>query len=428
MRNFAARKKKLNLIILRARASTNMKQLWNNYKSTIILLLGVSLGGVIGGLIPASAAYLKPIGDIFMNILFVLIVPMVLFSVASSICNLSEQRLLGKTLLSVIGVMLVMLLLGGLLTFAGMRIYSPVSEELLGSVSSVRQEQQSVSQLFVDAVSVPDFGMLFSTSHILPLMVIALLLGYAASKLSNKGVSHFLEQGAAVVMQMMDGLMFFAPIGLGCYFAGVMADGSGAMLAGYGRFMLLYVVLSLIVYLLILPLMSLFSVGGKGMKQYIKAILPPSLMAISTLSSSATMPVNIRSSQHLGVQPAMAESIVPLGTQLFKMGSFIGCVMKTAFVMLLMGQNLFTIESFVVLMGISILSSVVVGAVPVGAGSGELLICSILGADPSVVGVLIVLSTIIDMPATLLNATGNTILPAAIERLTYKRPQAETTA
>ena len=174
--------------------------------------------------------------------------------------------------------------------------------------------------------------------------------------------------------------------------------------------------------------MSLLAVGGKGMKQYIKAILPPSLMAISTLSSSATMPVNIRSSQHLGVQPAMAESIVPLGTQLFKMGSFIGCVMKTAFVMLLMGQDLFTAENFVVLMGISILSSVVVGAVPVGAGSGELLICSILGADPSVVGVLIVLSTIIDMPATLLNATGNTILPAAIERLTYKRPQAETTA
>ena len=94
------------------------------------MLLGVVLGGVIGGLLPASAAYLKPIGDIFMNILFVLIVPMVLFSVASSICNLSEQRLLGKTLLSVIGVMLAMLLLGGMLTFAGRRIYSPVSEEL----------------------------------------------------------------------------------------------------------------------------------------------------------------------------------------------------------------------------------------------------------------------------------------------------------
>jgi len=402
-----------------------MLTIWKNYKSTIILLLGLLTGGLLGALIPATAAYLKSVGDIFMNTLFVLIVPMVLFSVAASVCNLSKRQLLGRTLGASAIVVVAVMALVSLLTYVGLCIYPPIIEAMQGAKDASVAEPASLGDMFVAALSVSDFQDLLSISHILPLMVVALLLGYAASKLETDKVARVLQQGSELVMKMMDCLMKLAPIGLGCYFAGMMASGTAELLMGYGRFMALYLVIGAIVYFLMNPLLTLPAIGVKGMTAYPRALLAPSLMAISTLSSSATMPTNIRAAQQLGASQEMAESLIPLGTQLFKVGSIICSIMKTAFVMLLMGQDICTPQSALLIIGVGLIASVIVGAVPVGAGAGELFTCSVLGADPQVVGLLMVISTIVDMPATLLNATGNTIMPPIIQRVASLLPHRE---
>lgn len=402
-----------------------MRDLWNNYKSTIILLAGLLAGGLLGALVPESADYLKPIGDIFMNTLFVLIVPMVFFSVASSVCNLSQRRLLGRTLAASGIVVAGVMLLVSAITYAGVCLYPPLTEALNGSSSAASGEEVPMGELLVRALSVTDFQDLLSIGHVLPLMVIALLMGYAASEMQTDRVAHVLQLGSELVMKMMDSLMKLAPIGLGCYFAGMMADGTGELLKGYGRFMALYLAIGALMYFVINPLLTLLAVGWKGMKRYPRALLAPSLMAISTLSSSATMPTNIRSAQELGASKEMAESLIPLGTQLYKLGSIICSIMKVAFVMLLMGQEIGSWQSALVMVGVGLVSSVIVGAVPVGAGAGELFTCSVLGADPSVVGLLMVISTIVDMPATLLNTTGNTVMPSIVERVASALPHKE---
>lgn len=403
----------------------NMHEIWKNYKSTIILLVSIAIGGTVGGLWPESADYLKPIGDIFMNTLFVLIVPMVLFSVASSVCNLSQRKLLGRTLVAsgivVVGVMALV----SAITYAGVCLFPPLTDALSGSSAPAAEEEIPMGELIVKALSVTDFQDLLSIGHVLPLMVVALLMGYAASKMNTDRVSVVLQQGSELVMKMMDSLMKLAPIGLGCYFAGMMASGTGELLKGYGRFMALYLAVGALMYFIVNPLLTLLAVGWKGMKHYPHALLAPSLMAISTLSSSATMPTNIRAAQQLGASPAMAESLIPLGTQLFKLGSIICSIMKTAFVMLLMGQDICTPQAALLIICVGLVASVIVGAVPVGAGAGELFTCSVLGADMSVVGLLMVISTIVDMPATLLNATGNTIMPSIIQKVASVLPHKE---
>lgn len=399
-----------------------MREIWNNYKSTIILLVSIAIGGTIGGLFPASADYLKPVGDIFMNTLFVLIVPMVLFSVASSVCNLSQRRLLGRTLGASAVVVAVVMALVSILTYVGVCLFPPLTDVLSGTSAPVAEESTSMGELLVKALSVTDFQDLLSISHVLPLMVVALLMGYAASKMETDRVARVLQQGSELVMKMMDSLMKLAPIGLGCYFAGMMASGTGELLKGYGRFMALYLAIGALIYFIINPLLTLPAVGWKGMRNYPRALLSPSLMAVSTLSSSATMPTNIRAAQQLGAAPEMAESLIPLGTQLFKVGSIICSIMKTAFVMLLMGQDICNPQAALLIIGVGLVASVIVGAVPVGAGAGELFTCSVLGADMQVVGLLMVISTIVDMPATLLNATGNTIMPTIIQRVASLLP------
>lgn len=392
----------------------------SSYKSSILLLLGILIGGTIGVIWPTSAVVLQPIGDIFMNLLFVLIVPMVLFSVASSIQGLTQRKVLGSTLASVITVMVLMVAVVALITLAGIRLYPPVGDDFAGGAQAFTADatgQRSIGQLIVDAVTVTDFCMLLSVKHILPLMLVSGLLGWAVAKMQQPRLAEMLNSGCALVMKMMDTLMLVAPFGLGCYFAGIMADGSMALLTGYGRFVLLYLGVALVIYLLLYPIAIFIASGRDGLRRFFPSLLPPSLMAVSTLSSSACMPCNIHAAKQLGADPEVADAIVPLGTQIYKLGSVISGVMKVAFVMLLCGHDVTTFSAALLMLSVGVLSSVVVGAVPVGAGTGELLICSILGADPAMVGLLMVTSTLIDMPGTLLNVSGNTVLPLLTDRL-----------
>ena len=94
--------------------------------------------------------------------------------------------------------------------------------------------------------------------------------------------------------------------------------------------------------------------------------------------------------------------------------------MKTSLVLMLMGIDIMSLQQALLVLGIALVASVIVGAVPTGAGSAELFICSVLGADPQVLGLLLVFSTLIDMPGTLLNVNGNTLLPVLVKRINFK--------
>ncbi|MBR3647542.1 MAG: cation:dicarboxylase symporter family transporter [Paludibacteraceae bacterium] len=387
-----------------------MKDFWSNYRQTLLLLGGIIIGGSLGFFVPAAAPYLKPVGEVFMNLLFVLIVPLVFFSVSNSVASLTRRSMLGKMFGVSASVWILMLLVASTVTYLTTLVVNPIetgADLMADGVELAPSQAQNIGELIVNTLTVSDFQDLYSIRHILPLMLVAVLMGIAAAKLKTNAVCEFFENANELTGKALELLMVVGPVGLGCYFAAVAADMGGMLVVGYGRMLLTYCVLTLLFFGIVHPLIAWFSIGNGGMKGYWKTVLTPTVTAVSSLSSSACMPANMTACKQLGVQPDVAEATIPIGTHLFKFGSGVACSFKVMFVFLLTGQSIADPTSACVIIGLAILASMVVGAVPTGAGTAELLICSIVGADPRMVGLIMVISTLVDMPATLLNVNGN---------------------
>lgn len=403
---------------------SRIQTFWQSYRQTLLLLGGIIVGGTVGFVWPGVAPYLKPVGDIFMNLLFVLIVPLVFFSVSNSVANLTRRNMLGKMLGSSLSVWVLMLLVAAVFTYIIMLIYNPIevgANLMANGVEIAAAQERSIGELIVNTVTVSDFQDLYSIRHILPLMLVAVLTGVAAAKLDSDAVCGFFEKGNEMTGKALEILMIAGPIGLGCYFAAVAADMGSMLVVGYGRILLAYIAITVLFFFVIHPLLALLCIGKDGMKNYGQAILSPTVTALSTLSSSACMPANMKACKQLGVEDDVAESTIPMGTHLFKFGSGVACTMKVIFVLLLSGMNIAEPTMAFVIVGMAMLASMVVGAVPTGAGTAELLICSMVGADPKLVGLIMVISTLVDMPATLLNVNGNMTATLLINKIMKKK-------
>ena len=132
------------------------------------------------------------------------------------------------------------------------------------------------------------------------------------------------------------------------------------------------------------------------------------------------MPVNMAAASNLGVDSSIADGVIPLGTNLHKDGSVITSVAKVLFALYFFGITPTGVGAAALVVLLSILQSAVVGAIPVGGMTGELLICAVLGVDPSFAATLMIIGTICDIPATLLNATGNLVASTLVQRLAGK--------
>ncbi|MBQ5774861.1 MAG: dicarboxylate/amino acid:cation symporter [Paludibacteraceae bacterium] len=399
-----------------------MSNLLQNYRSTILLVLGLLLGALLGIFLPSAVPYIKPIGDIFLNLLFILIVPLVFFSIATAIYNLKQRQMVGRVLGITMIVFIVLGLIAGILTYLGCIVFNPM-DATMPQWSNTTFEKQNAGELLVNTLTVSDFNLLLSKSHILPLIVFALLFGLAIASLGEKGkpMARFIESGNMVIMQIMELIMKLAPIGLGCYFASIIAQLGTQVLTGYMRMLLLFCALTLLVYFVLFPLCIYFVCGKNQLKLFFKHILSPSLTALATCSSSACMPINIISCKRMEVKDEIAETVIPLGTNLFKIGSIMNGVLKVIFAMALVGMSYESLSAGTIVVLLAFLSATVVGAIPSGGMTGEIFICALLGIDPQLVGVLMVVATIVDIPATLLNSIGNITATTLINKLTDKK-------
>lgn len=224
---------------------------------------------------------------------------------------------------------------------------------------------------------------------------------------AGKPVAKLLASGNAVMMKMVSVIMYYAPIGLGCYFASVIGTLGSKILGGYARSMILYVVIAVIYYLLFFSMYAFIAGGKAGLKIYWRNIAPPSITAIATCSSAASIPVNLEYAKKMGITPDIAETVIPLGANTHKDGSVIGGVIKIAFLFGIFGKEMTTPSAMVTVILGAFLVGAVMGAIPGGGMIAEMLIVNIFGFPLEAVPVIVIISTIIDMPATLINSSGN---------------------
>ncbi|MDY6418236.1 MAG: dicarboxylate/amino acid:cation symporter [Bacteroidales bacterium] len=392
-----------------------------NYGATLLLLLGLVVGGVLGAVLGEDARALRVPGTLFLNLVFMLVVPLVFFSVAHSLSVLQRNGVIGRVLVTSLGVFLAMSLVAGIFGYGFMSVWNPFVR-VLGeggtAAGAAMGEGMSVGDAIVSALTVNDFPLLLSREHLLPLILFSALFGLAVALLGEKAASvdRFIAEGEAVIIKMMDLVMKLAPIGIGCYFADTVGSLGSQIVGDYFEIFLVVSAATAVVYLVFLSLYALFCRVPLG--RFWKEMIPPSATAVGTCSSAASMPVNMAAARRLGVSDKLVDGIVPLGTHLHKDGSVVTSVAKVLFALYFFGAAPEGFGGAAVVVLVALLESVVVGAIPVGGMTGELIICAVLGLDPSFAAALLIIGTICDIPATLLNVAGNLAAPLLVQRLT----------
>ena len=393
-----------------------MKNFFKTYKSTIILLAAIIVGAIIGIVFGEKAAVLSPLGDIFLNLLFVAIIPLIFVSITVSISKMKQPKRLGKIMLTIVGVFiftsLVAVLIGLLSTYSFNLVESEDGEQIRASLETeeeadVPSEDISFLERTVSVLTVSDFRDLLSKNNLIALLVVSLLVGLAINMSGEKGkpVQEFLISANEVIMNFIKIIMYYAPIGLGSYFAALVGTYGAAIAVGYAKTFFIYLIVSILFYVVIYTVYAYIAAGIKGVKVFWKNIIPSTVTALATCSSAASIPVNIDTAKKLGVSDDIAETIIPLGTSFHKDGSIIGSAFKIMFLVSLFGSS---VGFFKVLL-VSLLVTLLVTAVPIGGGTiSEMMILTLMGFPVNALPILTIIATIIDAPATVLNVVGDT--------------------
>ncbi|MFL0194118.1 dicarboxylate/amino acid:cation symporter [Clostridium sp. WILCCON 0269] len=405
-----------------------MKDFLRAYRFSIVLLGSIILGAILGICLGSKALVLKPFGDLFLNLMFMIIIPLVFFSVTSAIANMKGMKRFGKIIASTFIVFLCTALAASVIGIIGAFIVNPargidymaLKQIVSGGTDSVQQVKQvGILQQLVNTITVSEFISLFSKSNMLQLIVFSILFGISTAALGEKGepVTKFFTAASSVMMKMVEIVMYYAPIGLGCYFAAVIGELGPKILQGYLRAFILYIIISVIYYFGFFTLYAFLSGGKHTIKLFWKNAVVPTITALATCSSAASIPVNLEFTKKMGVPKDVAETVIPLGANVHKDGSVIGGVIKIVFLFGLFGKDMTNVSCISSIIFVSFLVGAVMAAIPSGGMIGEMLILSIYGFPQELLPIVAVISVIIDAPATVLNSTGNTVCSMMISRL-----------
>lgn len=403
-----------------------MKKLWKNYKQTIILILALVLGTIAGLIFKEKTAIIKPLGDLYMNLMFVLIVPMIFLTITTSIAKIKQPKRLGKVITTILLTFVITSLVAvtiGLVSTYGIKLVNPSDEtailETLSETETTDKVELNILERTVSAISVTDFSLILSKNNVLALVLFSILFGLAINKVGKDAapLEKVLNSANKVILKIVDFTFLYAPIGLGCYFAALIGTFGSEIAVGYFKTFIVYLIVAILFYFIIYSLYALISGGKEGFKAFWKNILPATATSISTCSSAASIPINIVCAKKIGVSDDIAETTIPLGTSFHKDGSIIGSVFKIMFLAYLFGTNIYSVESILQIIGVSLIANLLVMAVPVGGGTiSEMLIITMMGFPLTALPILTIIATIIDPPATMLNVVGDTASSMLVAR------------
>lgn len=381
-----------------------------SYLMPITLILSILLGGIAGYLLGPNALYLKPLGDIFLNLLFTVLVPLVFFSVASAVAQIGVSKQFGKLLITMLGVFLFTSVVAALFMLVVVLLFPPISILSLPTAMQPPNQINFANQL-VTSITTPDFISLFTHLHMLPLIVFSLIVGLATAATKEKGsaFARFLESGVAISMKMVSFIMYYAPMGFFAYFAVLVSELGPKLIGTYLHITLIYYLAGLFYFIFIFTFYAYLANKKQGVAQFWKHILLPSLTSLSTCSSAASIPANLQATKEMGIPPYIYETVVPLGAVLHKDGSVLGGMLKIAFLFGIFHLSFAGPGVLLTAIGISILVGVVMGAIPSGGMLGELLILSFYGFPPESLMLIAAISILIDPLATMLNVTGDCV-------------------
>ncbi len=400
------------------------KAIMKNYRFMALMLAAMILGAIVGWIFPVSdasagATALKPLGTVFINMMFCIVVPLVFSSIAGAVANMKSRRRAGKIMGVTIATFVVTGAIAAVIMFLLVKIFPPVLNPWTEIPTEEMGEYASISDMIVNFFTTDDFAGLLSRRAMLPLIVFSILFGFAVNL--NGGaetpVGKFLEDLTNVMLKFVKIVTYYAPIAFFAIFADLVASYGPQITASYGRALLLYYPLCFIYIFTAWPLFARFG-GGKGaVKTMFQHITKPAVVSLGTCSSVATIPTNMEEAEATGVSKDVSDMVLPLGATMHMDGSCFSCVLKIAFVLGVFGQD-FGFDMLVPVVLVAVLSSVGMSGVPGGGYIGEYIICTIFFPDQIAMAfpILVAIGNLVDPPATMINAAGDYVVSYIVSR------------
>jgi Na+/H+-dicarboxylate symporter len=412
----------------------------------IKILLGIGAGTLVG-LLAARLGYsgvvltwFKPLGTIFVNLLKLLAVPLVLVSLVDGVTGLRDLRKLssmgGRTLLIFLCTTVLAVTLGLVLVNIvrpGDYLSTERREDLKARFSTQTDQGFNNAQAFkergplspiVDMVPDNLFHALSNNTSMLQVVFFALFMGVAIMSLPSdqtQSVRDLFGQLNRIVLLMVDYVMAFAPIGVFALIASLIADLAGndpakaLELLGALSVYALTVVLGLALMLLAVYATLVRVFGGLSPRRFFRVMSPAQLLAFSTSSSNATLPVNLECAEKLGVREEVRTFVLPLGATVNMDGTSLYQAVATVFIAQAFGTDLTWAQQLTIVLTAT-LASIGSAGVP-GAGMVMLVIVlQSVGLESAGIALVVAVDRILDMMRTVVNVTGDAMTAVLVDR------------
>ena len=377
------------------------------------LILGIVVGLIcyFAGLGDFTASYLKPFGDIFVNLLKFIVVPVVLFSMIDGILSMGDMKKVGsvgiKTIVYFLCTTAIACVIG--LVLANIFNSAGLFPNLADAAQSAEYEAKEYGGFMSTLVSIFPTNMWqsFSNANMLQVIVIALFFGGAIMAAGEKGklcrdiVSSFNE----VINKLMAFIISLSPIGVFAMMAWVVAT-QGAQILGSLALVLLCAYIAYIIHAVLVYSFSAKAFAGINPLKFFKGAFAAMMFAFTSTSSAATLPVSKECAHELGAEDDIAAFVLPLGSTINMDGTAIYQCVATVFLATCAGMHL-TIGQMVTIVVTATLASIGTAGV---SGAGMIMLAMVLtamGIDVNLIMIIYGVDRLFDMGRTCLNVTGD---------------------
>ncbi|GAA4808366.1 dicarboxylate/amino acid:cation symporter [Olivibacter ginsenosidimutans] len=405
--------------------NSKLNGFFKNYSNILLLLLGIFIGSLVGLFFPQIVEQLKPVGDIFLNLLFTAVIPLIFFAIASAVAGIDQKQRLGHLLSTMMLVFLMTIIAAAVFTIFCVWLFpigNPTVDVTKAGPLLDQAKQESWGEQVVSFVTVSEFNQLLSREHMLAFIIFSFLVGISALRSGEAGepFRQFLYAGNEVMKHLLIYVMKVAPIGLGAYFAYQVGTVGPQLFGIYAKPMAIYYGGGLVYFFSFFSIYAFMGGGRKGVMRFWRNNILPSLTAISTCSSIAVIPSNLEAAKKISIPESVANVVIPLGASLHKDGSAMSSIIKIAVAFALIGRPFMELDTLLLALGLTILVSIVAGGIPNGGYVGELLMISAYHLPVEAIPAVMIIGTLVDPMATLLNATGDTVAALLVSKWVKK--------
>ena len=406
-----------------------MKQFFKNYGFIITMLIGIVAGCIVGAIFPVvkdaagevvnpGATVLEPLGTVFINLMFCIVVPMVFCSICSAVANMDSMKKAGKVMGVTVVTFMVTAAIAAIIMYIIARVFPLVKGQYETSAGEVG-ETLGLADMIINFFTKPDFPELWSRRAILPLIVFAILCGFGIQMQGGKETmtAKLLADITGCIMKVVKIITYYAPIGFFGFFATLVATYGPELIGDYSRTLIIYYVLCFAYMFVFFPIYARFG-GGKGaVKVMFSNLFKPAAVSFGTCSSVATIPTNMEAAENTGISKDVSNIVLPLGATMHMDGSAMSAIVKVAFLFGIFGKDFGTGEAILAII-VADFSSVAMSGIPGGGGTGELVLCTIFFPDQMAIAypIAIALGNLVDPPATMVNAAGDYVVSYIVER------------